>query len=143
MISLVRGCKDVDFAQEITKSAHFFAKELLSPQMRRNIYVDIVFKDNLPDLGNCSITFFNDWYKPRYFEIQLRKRRSLKNTLITLAHEFVHLKQFAKGELKDDHTRWKGQPIDPAQIDYNDHPWEIEATSMEVLLYEAYIEDNK
>jgi len=51
----------------------------------------------------------------------------------------VHLKQYAKGELKDyarvKSIKWKGQVYDEDRIDYWDHPWEIEAYGRERGLY--------
>lgn len=137
----VTGCKDEALEQELIKATRFFAKELLSRKMMPHIGIDIVLKTRLPDLGSCMVTYYNDWYKPREFEIELRKHRSLKNTLITLAHEMVHLKQFAKGELNCEQTRWKGVKFDSDAIDYHSYPWEIEASSMERLLYHAYEEN--
>ena len=50
----------------------------------------------------------------------------------------VHLKQFAKGELSDDHTKWKGKRINPDKIKYDDQPWEQEASLTEYTLYTLY-----
>lgn len=138
MIVTVQGCKDQAFESELIKASQFYGRFLLSKQMLPHIAVNIVMKSAIKDLGNCTVAFYNDWYKPREFEVQLRKRRSLKSTLQTLAHEFVHVKQFARGELNCGHTKWLGDRIDSDSIDYNDLPWEIEATSLEVILYEMY-----
>jgi hypothetical protein len=142
MIVKVTGCKNEKLKQEIIKASHFFAKELLSHQMIPHIEVKIMFKTRLVDLGNCMITHVNEWNKPRTFEIQLRKGRSLTSTLCTLAHEFVHLKQFARNELADDHSYWKGFYIDPETIDYEDQPWEIEAAFKERILFHLYRDVN-
>ena len=50
----------------------------------------------------------------------------------------VHLKQFAKGELDDENTTWKGEKIDVEAIGYHDLPWEVEAASLEYILYGLY-----
>ena len=139
----VTGCKDRDLEAEIYSATRFFASELLSKKMMPHISVDIVMKTKIPDLGQCVVTFHNDYYVPREFEIQLRRHRSIANTLKTLAHEMVHVKQFAKRELKVDHTKWKGEYIDVGQIEYADYPWEIEASSLECILYNLYIENDK
>ena len=139
----VIGCKDKALETELYSATRFFASELLSKKMIPHISVEIVMKTKIKDLGNCVCTFTNDYYKPREFEIQLRRHRSLANTLKTLAHEMVHLKQFAKDELKVDHSKWKGESIDLEQIEYSDYPWEIEATSLENILYNLYLEHDK
>lgn len=135
---IVTGSKDPLFEQELVTAAKFYGRELLSKQLLKHIHLEIVLVSSIPDLGNCCVTYFNDWYKAREFEIQLRRRRSKQGMLQTLAHEMVHLKQFAKGELNDGHTRWKGSHIDSDKIDYHDLPWEIEASSFEYILYALY-----
>lgn len=140
MIVTVKGCKNQTVEEELIKASNFFAKELLSKKMLPHIVLEIVMKTTIKDLGTCECTFTNDWYRPREFEIQLRRHRSLRNTLLTLAHEMVHLKQFAKGELKTDHSKWKNTPINTEEIEYHLLPWEVEATSKEFVLYAMYQE---
>lgn len=137
---LVTGSKNPFFEQELIAAAKFYGKELLSKQLYKHIHIEIVLVSTISDLGNCSITYYNDWYKPREFEIQLKRKKSTKSMIQTLAHEMVHLKQFAKGELNDNHTKWRGQNIDSESISYYDLPWEIEASSMEYILYAMYQE---
>jgi hypothetical protein len=50
----------------------------------------------------------------------------------TVAHEMVHVKQYAKGELTE--QSWQGKLINPKQ-EYWDQPWEIEAHGREVGLF--------
>jgi hypothetical protein len=137
----VHGCKDIALQNEIEKAARFYAKELLSPRLLPYIEVDIEMRTTIRDLGNCMVTYYNDWYKAREFEMQIKRHRSLKTTLSTLAHEFVHLKQFAYGELNCANTKWKGQHIDTENISYYDLPWEVEASSMERVLYHLYMDN--
>lgn len=140
---IVTGCSNPKLEQEIIYATKFFTKELLSRQMYRHISLEIVIKNKIEDLGTCCITYYNDWYKAREFEIQLRKKKSLKNLLLTLAHEIVHVKQFAKGELNCDNTKWKGEKIDTEKVSYFDLPWEVEASSYEYILYSLYQEYRK
>jgi hypothetical protein len=49
--------------------------------------------------------------------------------LTTLAHEMVHVKQFARGELEPSLTRWKKRVDD--FDDYWDQPWEKEAIRLQ------------
>lgn len=135
------GSKDERVKQELERAARFYAKELLSRQMLPYIEVDISIKRKLPDLGYCTVAFLNDWNKPRFFDIELRHSASLERLLKVLAHEMVHLKQFARCELSEDHTRWRGFHIDPETIPYEEQPWEIEAATMEGVLYILYREE--
>lgn len=140
MIIRVAGCKDPTLEEELIKATMFFGKELLSKKMLPFIEIDIVMKTKIPDLGNCLVTYYNDWYKPREFQIELRRHRSVKNTLLCLAHEMVHMKQFAKGEINVGLTKWKGEPYDTEANEYHMYPWEVEASSKEQLLYAMYVE---
>ena len=62
------------------------------------------------------------------------------NWLSTLAHEMVHVKQFAKGELDPALSRWKSNKYCD-KIEYWDQPWEKEARRLQhklVLEFENY-----
>ena len=70
--------------------------------------------------------------------------------MITVAHEMVHVKQFALGELrncprtihyKGKYYRLKDGKIDPAK--YRDYPWEVEAYENECSLYNSWKEHRK
>ncbi len=139
MIVTVQGCRDVNVIEEMKHASYFYALSLLSSKMIPHITVNIIIKRKLEDLGNCMITFYNDWYKAREFEIQIRYRSNINLMLLTLAHEFVHLKQFAKGELNESTDTWKGQPINADVTPYNDLPWEVEAVSLEHDLFNQYL----
>jgi hypothetical protein len=64
----------------------------------------------------------------------------------TLAHEMVHVKQLAKGQMKflpNDAKIWKGKRYSK-KTKYLDMPWEIDAFSRQELLLRRAIEiDNK
>lgn len=140
MILEIKGCKDTDLKIELIKATYFFAEELLTPQMLPHISIDIVMKSTMQDLGTCGVTHYNSWYKPRTFQIELRRHRSVKTTLTTLAHEMVHLKQYAKGEINVFLNKWQKQKIDTTVVPYDQLPWEIEANFYETLLYKLYQE---
>jgi hypothetical protein len=54
------------------------------------------------------------------------------NWISTLAHEMVHVKQFAKDELDPALTRWKKK--DHSRTEYWDQPWEKEARRLQAKL---------
>ena len=65
-----------------------------------------------------------------------------KELALTLAHEMVHVKQMAKGQLKSaprGAQLWMGKKY-PAKTPYLDQPWEIEAFSRQELLMRRAIE---
>jgi len=137
---IVTGCRNPHTEQELISGTRFYASELLSSKMLKHVTIEIAIKPLVSDLGNCCISYYNDWYKPREFVIELRSRRSLKNTLITLAHEMVHVKQFTKGELNPANDKWKGESVNTDIVEYSDLPWEVEASSLEFVLYALYQE---
>lgn len=134
----VRGCEDKELEDEIIHASFFFGLQLLSKQMLRHIDVEIFIKKRMDDHGSCSISFFSDTGKPRFFEIHLKKFKKTEKMISTLAHEFVHLKQFAIFELNDSMNNWKGTDIDTESTSYHDLPWEVEATCLEMILNDQY-----
>tara|TARA_B110000503_G_scaffold85316_1_gene129716 strand:+ start:805 stop:993 length:189 start_codon:yes stop_codon:yes gene_type:complete len=55
----------------------------------------------------------------------------------TLAHELVHVKQFARGELSDNLQYWKGK--DCSDTDYWKQPWEKEARRLQKKLMNDFM----
>jgi len=100
-------------------------------------------------LGDCEILDYNERLRfPREFKINIDNVQSLRLQLRTLAHEMVHVKQFAKNELYDysikaDHTRWRDDVFDVKAVKYKDQPWEVEAYGMEVGLVREFLKEHK
>lgn len=59
------------------------------------------------------------------------------NWLSNLAHEMVHVKQFAMGELDPGLTRWKSNRY-AGNIEYWDQPWEKEARKLQYIMAELH-----
>ena len=59
------------------------------------------------------------------------------NWLSTLAHELVHVKQFARGELNEGLTRWKNKNHE--KTEYWDQPWEKEARRLQQKLMNDFM----
>ena len=84
--------------------------------------------------------------RPRVFELEVEKNLPLRKLLETIAHEMVHVKQYARGELyegsRTSQHRWQGKWLkkDPK---YWDQPWEIEAHGREPGLFIQWAEANK
>jgi hypothetical protein len=59
----------------------------------------------------------------------------------TLAHEMVHVKQFAKGQLQsaDGKNYWMGKRV-TRRVKYLDQPWEVEAFQRQEILFRRAIE---
>jgi hypothetical protein len=85
--------------------------------------------------------------RPKHYEVEIDATLSKKQFLLSLAHEMIHLKQFAKNQMRDleskKMTRWNGDYYMEDNIDYWSRPWEIEAHEGQTKLYEDYIKNNK
>ena len=68
--------------------------------------------------------------------MELDSRLGMDKLIHTIAHEMVHVKQIAKGQLtyKGKKIFWKGKQYYPKRMSYYDHPWEIDAWRNEKVL---------
>jgi len=128
--------------RKFAKSIAEFCVAKLMPKML-NLDIEIVIKSFGKDsnYGYCCPNDFGEC--PREFEIEVNKAMRLRRLLETIAHEMVHVKQFAKGELYESTRlgkhRWQGQWIDN-DPEYWDRPWEIEAHGRECGLFVRWAE---
>lgn len=76
------------------------------------------------------------------YMVVIKPRRSLKDIGLTLAHELVHVRQLAKGILKQRRTCniWSGKKYS-SKTAYLDMPWEIQAFSQQELILRRAIEE--
>lgn len=133
--------------RDIKKAVEFFAHQLMDPRMVRNLELDIEHNPKLDVQGECVSE--DDTKNPRWFTITLRDGKDDEELMKTLAHEMVHVKQYAKNELGKVltaarggrgiriATKWHGEIWDPKKKEdaYWDCPWEIEAYGREVGLF--------
>lgn len=130
----------------VKKAANFYAEYLLSStRIYNNLHVTIEFEkfDRGSDEYGCC-DYVEENQSPKFFHITLEKRLNKKELLLALAHEMVHVKQYAKGEMKDMKrpahiVKWHGQMINPEDIDYWELPYEIEAYGREKGLYFKFL----
>ena len=122
-------------------AASWYGEKLMGKRLANNIHVKIEFVEGLEDEGTGGDCIWeDDNIRPREFTIQIDKSNDLPYMLTTLAHEMVHVKQFAKGELRDimrAHSlcKWQGAEYNTEKLEYWDYPWEIEAHGREKGLY--------
>ena len=77
------------------------------------------------------------------YMVVIAPTRKLKDIGLTLAHEMVHVKQLAKGILKNKQNGvniWAGKRY-TNKIAYLDMPWEIEAFSKQELILRRAFEE--
>lgn len=86
-------------------------------------------------LATTELDGKNTSFPPKKFIITITNKFKILRSLMLLAHEMVHLKQHAIGELKWDLKNntsiWMDKTYKDDDIDYWDMPWEIEAHGRE------------
>lgn len=115
----------------ISAVAHYYAKELNILNSKYSLTIQTI-PGFLKERGmRGAITKLGD----RELAIALDSRLDNEQMFCTLAHEMVHAKQYARGQLKeyvdsngDMGFKWLGQRCD---TEYYDCPWELEAFSRE------------
>jgi len=126
----------------VTEAVRFYASTLMNRQLVKNLTVKVSFKDKDVD-GFCNTD--DDLAKPREFALQINPKRSVKAILTALAHEMVHVKQYATGESRQYErtpyvTKFRGVMVNTETTDYWDLPWEIDAYGRELGLYVRFME---
>lgn len=137
--------------KELREAADFFARQLMHGRMVNNLMIDIEKVRRLDVMGECVNE--DDTRNPRWFTINLRDASGDDDVVKTLAHEMVHVKQYAKNEMKTQMrvtrgggfqraTVWQGEVWNPKskEDEYWDCPWEIEAYGREVGLYHKWVQ---
>lgn len=133
--------------EHVERAAYFFESVLFKrklPSLVLNIELIYRLKHKEETEGDCI--WEDRRTKPREFTIRLDSSNNLSTLIETLAHEMVHVKQYATGEMKDsrlslDTVYWHGKEIDCNKVHYYDWPWEIEASGRETGLYVRYMEE--
>lgn len=147
MIEVTGGTqKQRELVQSI---AEWCAVKLMGSRLASVVNVEIELRRDMGDsLGNA--TWEDDNHRPRDFSMEINSSNELRlrKILETVAHEMVHVKQYAKGEMKDLISRpinirkWQGQEFDTATVSYWDLPWEVEAYGREMGLFVRWAEEN-
>ena len=126
---------------EYAYATDWMLSRLVSKKLKKNLSIEISLRKIKGLNGQTEVA--DGRRIPRDFIVTVNPYLSRKSQLSTLAHELVHVKQFARGELisemKGTVQKWKDEYIDHAEVDYFDLPWEIEAWGREHGLYMRYI----
>jgi hypothetical protein len=122
-----------DYQRKYVQSIADFSIATLMPRMRS---LDITIK--LTSL-NGVMGFCQELGTNREFELEIDRKLPLRKLLETVAHEMVHVKQYARRELGPG-PRWCGKTYSPEKVSYWDLPWEIEAHGRELGLFVRWCE---
>jgi hypothetical protein len=117
----------------------FFADLLLTKQLKKHIILYVKFRKTMDCLGLVCIENTNSSSKPREFTMEINRQQSAKEILHTMAHEMVHVRQYAYGNLNEEATYWCGKTY-ARNLKYSEQPWEIEANSIGDILFFNYME---
>ena len=108
---------------------------------KRNLELDILITNTLKE-GAYGFAYASqadeDGPATSYIEIE-NKPQNLYSFIETLCHECVHIKQYARNEIKETRgkTMWKGK--DHTDTSYWKQPWEKEAFGLQKELAKTYL----
>ena len=134
--------------KDIELASWYYAEKLMGKRLMAGLEINInLKKDLLTEEGHEGTAIWDDdGYRPKEFTINLDTTVNFRNLLINLAHEMVHVKQWAKDEMYEymntmGMVRFKGERIHLEETDYWDYPWEIEAYGRQLGLFIRFCED--
>jgi len=132
--------------RERVESMAYYVIDMLMPRMRTlNIEISIMDFEGDDSCGYCLPAGHADSSRPRDFEIEVNKYLDMRTMLETVAHEMVHVKQYARRELFETSVgkhRWMDEWYDESKTSYWDLPWEIEAHGRECGLFVRWASAN-
>ena len=133
----IYGCStEPTLKAEIKKASDLFMRILLPRKRKYDITISLT-----RDLSKKTGSFGECWsWSRNTYCVKIDKSQPIEDVLKTLAHEFVHVKQFALGELKflNQFDVWQGK-IYYHDAKYETLPWEKEARRYENILYNKHI----
>ena len=144
IISITGGsAKLKDLAESMIRYA---ADLLMDKKLIKKLTVDLEFSRTLykDDAMLAEIDFDDRLKKPKEFTITVDSTVPMRRIMESIAHEMIHLKQYATGEMQDtdrsEVVKWKGLDINLQQWEYWDRPWEIEAHGKELGIFIRWAE---
>jgi len=133
----IRNCPNKTLKKKLSNAIMFYSKELMHSSLVRNLFVTLIIDRKMKDsYGECYISGMSDNLKPRRFVIKLNPTDV--DPLYSLAHQMIHVKQYAKGELSPCHSKWKATSVNESKTEYVDLPWEKQAYRYDNKLYEQF-----
>jgi len=132
----------------VNRATWWYAEKLMGKRLMNGLEINIKLKRNLLKKYNMegSAIYEDDTRRPKNFTIELDSTCAIRSILITLSHEMVHIKQWAKEEMYEYYNtpkmvRFKGEKFSMDDVDYWDYPWEIEAYGRQLGLFVRFCED--
>lgn len=132
-------------AEEVKETIEFFGRILMTKRMCNTLEIH-VSGGPLPKNMKGMCGYITDADRPKDFEILVNTTFGKPMQIKTLAHEMVHVMQWATGKMKDmwrtDAVKYSGKyyytSTENLDVDYYYWPWEVEAYGLETGLYEDF-----
>jgi len=130
--------------------SEFILDKFFTKQKQLKMHIDIHFVkglfENENSFGNC--VWEDEHRRGNEFTIQIEPEQKINLLLNTIAHEMIHVKQWAKGEYYElvyepKVYKFNGKRVDSTKIDYWDRPWEIEANGRAIGLVVQWAKKNE
>lgn len=133
--------------QIVEEMCIFLAEKLLGPRMASNLTLSVKLK-NMEDNVQGTVIWEDDNIRPREFLMELEKKLSDEELMLTVAHEMIHVKQDVRGEKRERYDRatgkqatyWMGE--DHTKTPYSKQPWEKEAYKLQKPLKKQFLEES-
>lgn len=117
--------------RDIAYNVVYFMLQKLLPRLR-NIEIEVKFSKMTDDaVGYCMMLDNN-----REYQLEISRDLNIKELVMTICHEMVHVKQYVRNEMKEGQMVWKKKPV-ASDTKYYDLPWEKEAYAMQASLAKA------
>ena len=133
----VRVTGGTKFQKEVAHKLIYWTIKQLKLTRMSSLDVHIILKKLRGLDGECSM----EDEEKRTFAIEADKTLKLRQLIMTLIHEMVHVKQFARNEMDDfpinGRHRWKSGTV-PKNVTYYDMPWEKEALRLQEKLTDEF-----
>lgn len=136
--------------ENIHSITNFVLHKFFTPSKAARLHIDLKLRKSLfEEQGQYANCIWEDThYRPNDFTIELDPDQKPGLLLNSVAHELVHVKQWAKGEMFELQRQRKvykfnGQKYNLDKMDYWDHPWEIEAHGRAIGLVVQWVRASK
>jgi hypothetical protein len=126
----IEGLENDEHYALVFHASYFFLSQLLP--RTKTLSIDIIF-DPIDEYDG-----FVERLTKRHYEVTIHPKQSVWQSIRSIAHEFVHIKQYEKRRLVDDKDAygiiWKGKLYEYDK-EFDGIPWEDEAFRIESELY--------
>lgn len=151
MIIKILGKTKAMESVEIKYATAFFAHYLMGLRLAKGLTIHVVMReDKTKKTYGQAIPIDMFERRPKIFVVAIEPRIGRNKFLQILAHEMVHVKQYAKGEMSVgfSNVKYNGKSykLTESTEDYYNYPWEIEAFGRDrslPLFYRSALKEEK